>query len=130
MKALRSEGIRRTFITGVSPLSFAGIASAFNVSRDVSFDPDLAGLCGLTRSDVQAALEMLCPESEAYEEHLSSMTRYINGFHFCAQRKVETVYNTDSCLSYLQVRISSLNSLLLSITKIDVIIGTLRKENA
>ena len=94
------------------------------------FDPDVAGLCGLTHLDIQAALEILCPESEAYKEHLSSMTKYFNGFHFCIQRKVEPVYNTDSCLSYLQVRISSLNSLLLSITKIDVIIGTLRKENA
>ncbi len=131
VKALLSDGIQRTFITGVSPLSFAGIASAFNVSRDVSFDPDLAGLCGLTHSDVQAALEILCPESEAYEKHLSSMTRYFNGFHFCGQRKVEPVYNTDSCLGYLQVRIGLsfyifVHCYFQLCTKIDVIIGTLR----
>ena len=82
----------------------------------MSFDPDLAGLCGLTHSDIQAALEILCPESEAYKEHLSPMTNYFNGFHFCMQRKVEPVYNTDSCLSYLQVRINCPFMSLLTVT--------------
>ena len=109
VKSLLPEGIRRTFITGISPLSLASIYSGFNVARNLSFHKDVAGLCGLTRSDIQAALRKVCgPDSEAYERHLSAMTEYFNGYHFCNERKVETIYNTETCLSYLQVRIDHL----------------------
>src|SRR5437764_11473354 len=30
------------------------------------------------------------------------MTRYFNGFHICNDKKVETIYDTEACLAYLQ----------------------------
>ena len=120
VKSMLAHWIQRTFITGISSLTFSSIRSAFNVTRDLSFHKDVTGLCGLTSLDIQAALKMICgPDLKAYQDHLSSMTEYYNGFHFCRDRSVALMYNTESCLAYLQVELSlllRLYSLSLSIT--------------
>jgi hypothetical protein len=149
VKSLCSEKIRKVFITGISPLSLSGVGSAFNVARNLSFHQDLAGLCGLTFSDLEAALKEigeddkpdkpdkfhqdltgLCgltssdieaalkeideddkhdeddkpepDEPDKPDKHLSEMTKFFNGYHFCKKKRVETVYNTETCLTYLQ----------------------------
>jgi Predicted AAA-ATPase len=103
IKILCAEGIiQRTFITGISPLS---LSSAFNVARNVSFHRDLAGLCGLTYSDLEDALKGIYEDPEAYNGFLSEMTKFFNGYHFCKGEMVGTVYNTERCLAYLQCRI-------------------------
>ena len=96
------RSIRRMFITGISPLSLTDIGSGFNVAANISFDERAAGLCGLARTDIEAALKICCT-NEDYQRHLSTMTKYLNGFHFCDQKKAEAIYNTDTCLSCLQV---------------------------
>jgi hypothetical protein len=106
MKSLGVEGIiRRMFITGISPLSLSSLGSAFNVARNLSFHRDLAGLCGLTYSDLEDALKGIYGDPEAYNGFLSEMTKYFNGYHFCKDETVGTVYNTETCLAYLQGRI-------------------------
>jgi hypothetical protein len=106
MKSLGAEGIiRRIFITGISPLSLSSVGSAFNVGRNLSFDRDLAGLCGLTYSDLEDALRGIYKYPEAYNGFLSEMTKFFNGYHFCNDEMVDTVYNTETCLAYLQCRI-------------------------
>ena len=128
VKSRLSRGIRRTFITGISPLTFSSIRSAFNVTEDLSFDRDVAGLCGLTSLDIQASLKMICgSDLKGYQDHLSSMTEYYNGYHFCRESNVVPVYNTESCLAYLHVRIDCLlhlYSLSLSIANRNMIIET------
>jgi hypothetical protein len=52
-----NKGISQAFITGISPLSLTGIGSGFNVARDISFNKDVAGLCGLTRKNIKASLK-------------------------------------------------------------------------
>jgi hypothetical protein len=80
------------------------IVSGYNIATNLSFDKDLAGLCGLTRKDVDAALKEICgSDLGAYEYHLSRMTEFFNGYHFCDEKKVETVYNTKTCLDHLEV---------------------------
>ena len=98
MKSLSSRGIQKVFITGISPLSLSGVGSAFNVARNLSFHQDLAGLCGLTSSDLQAVLKVIGQDQKL----LSEMTKSFNGYHFCRNEQVETVYNTETCLAYLQ----------------------------
>jgi len=100
---LSTSGIRRVFVTGIAPLSIAGLGSGFNVATNVSSDEDMAGLCGLTRGDIEAALKTLCgSDNDAYKRHLQDMTMYLNGYHFCNQKTLESVYNTGTCLAYLQ----------------------------
>jgi len=99
-----TAGIARAFITGISPLSLTDIGSGFNVARNLSLDQDVSGLCGLTRTDVEAALKKICgSDINAYNHHLAVMTKLYNGYHFCDEKTVETVYNTETCLHYLQV---------------------------
>jgi hypothetical protein len=107
VKSLGSNTIRRAFITGISPLSLSGLGSAFNVMRNLSFDEDVAGLCGLKNSDLKRALEEISKhdehdEHDKHDEYLSVMTKFFNGYHFCMHKTVETVYNTETCLAYLQ----------------------------
>jgi hypothetical protein len=103
IKSLGTEGrIQRIFITGISPLSLSGLGSAFNVVRNLSFHRDLAGLCGLTYSDLQDALKDIHEDPGVYDNNLSEMTKYFNGYHFCRDQMVETVYNTETCLAYFQ----------------------------
>jgi hypothetical protein len=106
IKALCAEGIiKRTFITGISPLSLSNLGSAYNVARNLSFDRDLAGLCGLTYSDLEDALMGIYKDPKAYNGFLPEMTKFFNGYHFCKDETVGTVYNTETCLAYLQCRI-------------------------
>jgi hypothetical protein len=107
VKILCSQDIRKVFITGISPLSLSSFGSAFNVARNMSFHQRLAGLCGLTSSDLKDVLKETCEDSETdkhneINKHLSEMTKSFNGYHFCRYRTVETVYNTETCLAYLQ----------------------------
>jgi hypothetical protein len=106
IKALCAEGIiTRTFITGISPLSLSSLGSAYNIARNLSFDRDLAEFCGLTYSDLKDALMEIYKDPKAYNGFLSEMTKFFNGYHFCKDETVGTVYNTETCLAYLQCRI-------------------------
>jgi hypothetical protein len=103
VKSMGRDGfVRRVFITGISPLSLSGIGSSFNVLSNVSFDRDLAGLCGLTNSDVKDALNKIYEDSVERDLALWEMIEYFNGFHFCNYEKVTTVFNTETCLAHLQ----------------------------
>ncbi|KAF8537832.1 hypothetical protein BDD12DRAFT_201139 [Trichophaea hybrida] len=97
----------RYFITGVSPVALAGVSSGFNIQRNVSFLNALSGLCGLTREDVKAALGKLPSHDsiDSVEKELSHLTDFVNGYHFCANGKVDTVFNTTTCMEYFQHRL-------------------------
>jgi len=98
-------GIQKVFMTGISPLSLTHVGSGFNVAVNLSFTKRVAALCGLTGNDIEMALKEVCGEnSEIYQKHLSIMTKSFNGFYFCRQLGAETVYNSETCLDYLQVR--------------------------
>ncbi|RPB01585.1 hypothetical protein L873DRAFT_634150 [Choiromyces venosus 120613-1] len=95
-------GIQKCFITGISPLSLADNTSGFNIAVNMSFKKEVAGLCGLSRADVEGALERICKSKADVERHLDRLTRYANGYHFCRYEKSEPVFNTDTSLEYLQ----------------------------
>ena len=113
LKAGVQYGIEKIFITGVSPLCLADNTSGFNISMNVSFRETFAGFCGLTQADIRAALEAIyrnkgMPEPgarEKVEKCLAELTKYANGFHFCRAYRVEPVFNTNTCLGYLDVSV-------------------------
>ena len=92
----------RIFITGISPLSLVDIGSGFNVAINLSFSEKMCGLCGLADTDIEATLRKVC--SSAFQCHLRRMKEFYNGYHFCDHKTVPTMYNTETCLSYFQVR--------------------------
>src|SRR6267378_5733820 len=78
VKVLYTEGIEKVFITGISPLSLTDIGSGFNVGRNLSYNKDVAAVCGLRRVDMEAALRELCDSDDDYERHLADMTKFLN----------------------------------------------------
>ena len=101
-----SQRIEKCFITGVSPLSMADHTSGFNIATNVSFKRELSGLCGLSHEDVRAALQLpgLCgSDVSQVQEHFDIMEHYFDGYHFYRYGEVPLVFNTNTCLEYLQV---------------------------
>src|SRR4051794_35091133 len=97
-----SYGIRKVYITGVTPLLLSGLTSGGNHQENISFSPRISTICGLTRPDVLGALRVICNEEEV-EKHLEELQHHANGYHFCQERSVDLVFNTQTALSYLQV---------------------------
>ncbi|KAK5822985.1 hypothetical protein F5H01DRAFT_401412 [Linnemannia elongata] len=101
---LGPRSIAKCFITGVSPLSMANHTSGFNVATYVSWWEELSGLCGLTEEDVHAALNLLSVSKSEIEiqRHFDIMKANYNGYMFAPPSKVQQVFNTNTCLEYLQ----------------------------
>jgi Predicted AAA-ATPase len=97
-------GIRKVYITGVTPLLLSDLISGANNQENISFSPWISTMCGLTRSDLLEALRVICDNEEAVQKHLRELEHHANGYHFCQEQRVEPVFNTQTALSYLQVR--------------------------
>ncbi|KAF9299259.1 hypothetical protein BGZ74_008996, partial [Mortierella antarctica] len=104
VKSGLGRGISKCYITGVSPQSLVDNTSGFNVAQYVSWEPELAGFCGLTEADVVAALalEKVCGTTAEAEKHLKIMRDHFNGFNFVPGGQGLLTYNTNTCLEYLQ----------------------------
>jgi hypothetical protein len=96
-------GIKKVYITGVTPLLLSDLISGANDQENISFSPRLSTICGLTRSDVLEALRVICNTEEEVQKHLKELEKHTNGYHFCQQRSVDPVFNAQTALSYLQV---------------------------
>ena len=98
-----SYGIRKVYITGVTPLLLSGLTSGGNHQENISFSPQISTICGLTRSDVLGALRVICNNEEEMQKHFEELQHHANGYHFCQEQSVDPVFNTQTALSYLQV---------------------------
>jgi hypothetical protein len=96
-------GIKKVYITGVTPLLLSDLISGANDQENISFSPRVSTICGLTRADVLEALRVICSNEEEVQEHFKELQHHTNGYHFCQQRCVEPVFNTQTALSYLEV---------------------------
>ncbi|KAF9186305.1 hypothetical protein BGZ49_004197, partial [Haplosporangium sp. Z 27] len=104
VKSGLAGAISKCYITGVSPQSLVDNTSGFNVARFVSWEPALAGFCGLTEADVAAALAMkkVCRSTAKAKKQLKIMRDHYNGFNFVPGGRGPLTYNTNTCLEYLQ----------------------------
>ncbi|KIX05226.1 uncharacterized protein Z518_06098 [Rhinocladiella mackenziei CBS 650.93] len=96
-------GIKKVYITGVTPLLLSDLVSGADNQENVSFSPRFSTICGLTRSDVLGALKAICNNEEDVQKYLRELEHNANGYHFCQKQSVEPVFNTYTALSYLQV---------------------------
>ncbi|KAF9899254.1 hypothetical protein EC991_009220, partial [Linnemannia zychae] len=104
VKSGLDRSISKCYITGVSPQSLVDNSSGFNVAQYVSWEPELAGFCGLTEADVIAALALkkVCESTAEAKKHLKIMRDHYNGFNFVPGGQGPLTYNTNTCLEYLQ----------------------------
>ncbi|KAG0354437.1 hypothetical protein BG005_006476, partial [Podila minutissima] len=101
---LGSRSIEKCFITGVSPLSLADHTSGFNVATYVTWREELSGLCGLTAEDVLSALRLpnVCKSEDEIQNHFGIMKNNYDGYSFVEMGEAQRVFNTNTCLDYLE----------------------------
>ena len=102
------QRIEKCFLTGVLPLSLADVTSGFNIVTNVSAKQELAGLCGLSKDDVRSALELIRSKQDVTNQinvtnYISTMEHHYNGYSFSPRAATRSVFNTNTCLEYLQV---------------------------
>lgn len=105
------NGVRRVFMTGVTPISLVDNTSGFNVACNISFDPHFATLCGLTKENIVDTLAMIFPLAEderVRQHHLDVLKSNFSGYHFCRSVPVQSVFNTETCLEYFSVCINDI----------------------
>jgi hypothetical protein len=104
VKANKSaHGIKKVYITGVTPLFLSDLISGGNDQENISFSSQISTICGLTQSDVLEALRIICNNEEEVQKHFKELKQHTNGYHFCDERRVDPIFNTQTALSYLQV---------------------------
>ncbi|KAF9343657.1 hypothetical protein BGX34_006514, partial [Mortierella sp. NVP85] len=103
---LEFHQIVKCFITGVSPLSMADHTSGFNFATDVSWRKELSGLCGLTQEDILAALRLMFKSEDDVLRHFEIMKDNYDGYRFAPSSQVPHIFNTNTCLEYLQSLVS------------------------
>jgi hypothetical protein len=94
--------IARAFFTGVAPQAFSDGLSSLNMVEDLTCDPEVSGLFGLTEADVSRGLSMidgLTPD--LHTKHLEQMHALYNGYRFMRTQK-EPLFNTQYVLYYLK----------------------------
>jgi len=105
-QVLKDEGahIRFVFMTGIGKFSQMSIFSELNNLKNISMMPEYAGLCGITKTELETTLRpcveglaerMECTTEEAY----ARLKEYYDGYHF--SKNSEDVYAPYSVLNAL-----------------------------
>jgi len=106
LQVLKDEGehIRFVFMTGITKFSQMSIFSELNNLLNISMMPEYAGLCGITKTELETTLRpnvedlaerMGCTTEEAY----AKLKEFYDGYHFCEES--EDVYAPFSVLKAL-----------------------------
>ena len=101
-----SEYLRFVFLTGVTRFSKVGIFSGLNNLNDISMDAAMAGICGITETEL---IDNFSPEIDALavaqklslETTLAKLKKHYDGYLFTEDSDVH-VYNPFSLLNVLQ----------------------------
>ena len=94
--------IDRLFITGVSPLVMADVTSGFNIGDNISQDPQLSAMAGITNEEAKQILDYYHSFGifkHSLDSILDDFNQWYNGYSF--NHKLEKIYNTISVLYYI-----------------------------
>jgi hypothetical protein len=96
------------------------LVSGANNLENISFSPQIATICRLTRSGVLEVPRVMCNNEKEVQKHLRELEYYANGHHFCQEGSIGPVFNTQPALSYLEVSrpsFSDTNDSVISLSK-------------
>lgn len=79
--------LRFVFITGITKFSQVSIFSELNNINNISMQPEYAGLCGITKDEVENELQIDIASlaerlGKTYDETLEAITTNYDGYHF------------------------------------------------
>jgi hypothetical protein len=105
--ATEGQGLERIFITGVSPVALNDLTSGFNIAKNVSLEPELAGLCGFREGEIRDLLERISRQAalapDTVEGAVETLRTWYNGYRFteAASGEDELLYNPTNVLYFL-----------------------------
>lgn len=93
------------FITGVTKFTQISLFSVLNNLSNISFNPEYAALCGITKEealrDFKPEISKLAAKKEwTFEEAVIQLTTYYDGYHFSHENMVD-VFNPFSLINAL-----------------------------
>ena len=103
------SGLKRLFITGVSPVTLDDVTSGFNMGKNISLAPQFNSIVGFTEAEVRTMLEYYKQEEvflQDIEESLKVMRLWYNNYRFSKNVK-ECLYNTDMVIYFVQESIQT-----------------------
>ncbi|MEK8019694.1 MAG: AAA family ATPase [Candidatus Parabeggiatoa sp.] len=103
--ASSGRGLERVFITGVSPVLMSDITSAYNVAKNIYFEPEFNDLCGFEELEIKAVLTQIGKECEFEEDKISQALSLIRAFYnsYCfSEFGIQQIYNPTLALYFFE----------------------------
>mgnify|MGYP004612513733 CR=1 FL=1 len=93
------------FITGITKFTQISLFSVLNNLSNISFEPEYAAICGITKEemlrDFKPEISKLAAyEDWAYDEAVAQLSAYYDGYHF-SRRNMVDVFNPFSLINAL-----------------------------
>ena len=93
------------FITGITKFTQISLFSVLNNLSNISFEPEYAAICGITKEEVlrdfQPEINRLAEyEDWTFDEAIAQLTAYYDGYHF-SRRNMVDVFNPFSLINAL-----------------------------
>ena len=93
------------FITGITKFTQISLFSVLNNLSNISFEPEYAAICGITKEELQnnfkPEIEKLADyEDWTFEEAVAQLQAYYDGYHFSRKNMVD-VFNPFSLINAL-----------------------------
>ena len=93
------------FITGITKFTQISLFSVLNNLSNISFEPEYAAICGITKEEVlrdfQPEINKLAEyEDWTFDEAVAQLTGYYDGYHF-SRRNMVDVFNPFSLINAL-----------------------------
>ncbi|MCP4655103.1 MAG: AAA family ATPase, partial [bacterium] len=106
--ATEGQGLKRLFITGVTPVVLSDLTSGMNIAKNVSLEPELNALAGFTEPEIEVLLEQIVTARResgksieiSVDEALVMLRTWYNGYRFAPEAE-NLVYNPTLTLYYL-----------------------------
>ncbi|MCP4549315.1 MAG: AAA family ATPase, partial [bacterium] len=105
VKTAEDMGLERVFITGVSPVAMSDVSSAYNVSENISDQPEFSDLCGFREAEVAAVTAQVVeacglPAAEA-DRAMEMMRIFYDGYRFSTEAG-EQIHNPVLAIYFLK----------------------------
>lgn len=97
-------GLRRLFITGVSPITLDDVTSGFNIANNISLDGRFNEMIGFTDAEVRAMLTYYHDAGLLHfdvEETFALMSEWYNNYCF-STKATSRLFNSDMVLYFLE----------------------------
>ena len=93
------------FITGITKFTQISLFSVLNNLSNISFDPEYAAICGITKEEVlrdfKPEISKLAAKNDwTFDEAVAQLTAYYDGYHFSYENMVD-VFNPFSLINAL-----------------------------